>query len=133
MDRGTRARFDVRGDLQAEIMSAMWELGEATVEEVRRALPRGRKRAYTTLQTVMNRLVERELLDRERRGRGYVYRARYNEAAYVSRRIKDQLASASPAARRAALHTLVGDLGPDELNDVTRYANRIKRARRDAG
>lgn len=125
--------MDVRGNLQAEIMPAMWELGEATVEELRRTLPRGRQRAYTTLQTVMNRLVERGLLDRERRGRGYVYRARYNEAAFVSRRIKDQLASASPAARRAALHSLVGDLGPDELDDVTRYANRIKRARRDVG
>ena len=125
--------MDVRGDLQAEIMSTIWELGEATVDEVRRAHPRGRQRAYTTLQTVMNRLVERGLLDRERRGRGYVYRARYNESAYLSRRIKDQLASASPAARRAALHTLVGDLGPDELDDVTRYANRVKRARRDGG
>ena len=125
--------MDVRGKLQAEIMSAMGELGEATVEELRRGLPHGRRRAYTTLQTVMNRLVERGLLDRERRGRGYVYRPRYNEAAYVSRRIKDQLASASPAARRAALHTLVGDLGPDELDEVTRYANRIKRARRSAG
>jgi predicted transcriptional regulator len=133
MGRETGAKLDVRGDLQAEIMSAMWALGEATVEDLRRAQPRGRKRAYNTLQTVMNRLVERGLLDRERRGRGYVYRARYNEAAYVSRRIKDQLASASPEARRAALHTLVGDLGPEELDDVTRYANRIKRARRDAG
>jgi BlaI family transcriptional regulator, penicillinase repressor len=131
MDRAARTRLDVRGELQAEIMSAIWELGEATVEEVRRALPRGRQRAYTTLQTVMNRLVERGLLDRERRGRGYVYRARYNEAAYLSRRIKDQLASASPAARRAALHSLVGELGPDDLDDVTRFANRIKRARRD--
>jgi predicted transcriptional regulator len=132
MDPGSRTSLDVRGDLQAEIMSTMWELGEATVEELRRAQPRGRRRAYNTLQTVMNRLVERGLLDRERRGRGYVYRARYNEAAYLSRRIRDQLASASPEARRAALHTLVGDLGPAELDDVTRYANRIKRARRDA-
>jgi predicted transcriptional regulator len=133
MARASGTRLDVRGDLQAEIMAAVWELGEATVEDVRLAQPRRRQRAYTTLQTVMNRLVDRGLLDRERRGRGYVYRARYNEAAYVSRMIKDQLASASPAARRAALHTLVGDLRPDELDDVTRYANRIKRARRDAG
>jgi predicted transcriptional regulator len=133
MARDTGAKLDVRGDLQAEIMTAMWALGEATVEDLRRTQPRGRQRAYNTLQTVMNRLVERGLLDRERRGRGYVYRARYNEAAYVSRRIKDQLASASPEARRAALHTLVGDLGAEELDDVTRYANRIKRARRDAG
>lgn len=133
MKRGARTKLDVRGDLQAEIMAAIWELGDATVEELRRAQPRRRQRAYTTLQTVMNRLAERGLLDRERRGRGYVYRARIDEAAYISSRIKDQLAAASPAARRAALHTLVGDLGPDELEDVARYANRVKRARRDGG
>jgi predicted transcriptional regulator len=103
------------------------------VEDVRRMQPRRRRRAYTTLQTVMNRLVERGLLDRERRGRGYVYRARYNEAAYISRTISDQLASASPDARRAALHSLVGELDAQELDDVTRYANRIKRDRRRAG
>ena len=123
----------MRGDLQAEIMSTLWELGEGTVEDVRGMQPRRRRRAYTTLQTVMNRLVERGLLDRERRGRGYVYRPRYNEAAYISRRISEQLASASPDARRAALHNLVGELDPQELDDVTRYANRIKRDRRGAG
>jgi predicted transcriptional regulator len=133
MQRGTPRRLDVRGDLQAEIMSTLWQLGEGTVEDVRRMQPRRRRRAYTTLQTVMNRLVERGLLDRERRGRGYVYRARYNEAAYISRTISDQLASASPDARRAALHSLVGELDAQELDDVTRYANRIKRDRRRAG
>jgi predicted transcriptional regulator len=133
MERGIPRRLDVRGDLQAEIMLALWEVGEATVEDVRRRQPRGRRRAYTTIQTVMNRLVERGLLDRERRGRGYIYRARYNEAAYLSRRIKDQLTSASPQARKAALHSLVGELDPEELDDVTRYANRIKRDRRRAG
>jgi predicted transcriptional regulator len=133
MQRGTSRRLDVRGDLQAEIMSTLWELGEATVEDVRRMQPRGRRRAYTTLQTVMNRLVERGLLDRERRGRGYVYRARYNEAAYISGRIRDHLTSASPDARRAALHSLVGELDPEELDDVSRYANRIRRDRRGGG
>jgi predicted transcriptional regulator len=133
MHGGSSRRLDVRGDLQAEIISTLWRLGDATVEDVRRAQPRGRRRAYTTLQTVMNRLVERGLLDRERRGRGFVYRAHYNEAAYVSQRISDQLASASPDARRAALHNLVGELDAQELDDVTRYANRIKRDRRRAG
>jgi predicted transcriptional regulator len=133
MHRRAREKLDFRGDLQAEIMSTVWELGEATVEDVRRKQARGRRRAYTTLQTVMNRLAERGLLERERRGRGFVYRARYNEGAYVSRRIRDQLASASPEARRAALHSLVGELDLDELDDVTRYANRIKRARRSDG
>lgn len=114
-------------------MAAIWKLGEATVEDVRRSQPRRRQRAYTTLQTVMNRLVERGLLDRERRGRSYLYRARFKEAAYISGRIRDQLAAASPAARRTALHTMVGDLAPHELDDVARFANSVKRARRNAG
>jgi predicted transcriptional regulator len=110
-------------------MAAMWRLGEATVEDVRREQPGKRRSAYTTVQTVMNRLVERGLLDRERRGSAYVYRPRYAEADYVSRAISERLESASPPARRAALVSLVGSLEPGELDEVSRYANRIRRAR----
>jgi predicted transcriptional regulator len=124
-----RQRLDFRGDLQNEVMTTMWRLGEATVEEVRREQPGKRGSAYTTLQTVMNRLVERGVLDRERRGSAYVYRPRYAEADYVSQTISERLASASPPARRAALVNLVGSLEPGELDEISRYANRVRRAR----
>jgi predicted transcriptional regulator len=100
------------------------------VDDVRAEQPGRRRLAYTTIQTVMNRLVERGLLDRERSGNAFVYRARYDEAEYLSKTIADRLANASPAARRAALLTLVGDLEPGDLDEIARYANRIKRARR---
>lgn len=120
---------DYRGDLQAEVMTAVWKLEEAKVEDVRRQR-RGRDRlAYTTIQTVMNRLVDRGVLLRERRGAAYVYRARYDEAEYVSRVIGRRLAGASPDARREALVHLVGSLDPSELDEVARYANRVRRAR----
>lgn len=100
-------KLDVRGNLQAEIMEALWQLGEGTVDDVLRNQAPGRRRAYNTLQTVMNRLAGRGLLDRERRGRGFVYRPHYDEGAYLSDRIDNHLASASPEAKRAALHSLV--------------------------
>jgi predicted transcriptional regulator len=125
--------LDVRGDLQIGVMAAVWQLGEATVEDVRSAQSRPRRSAYNTVQTVMNRLVERGLLARRRRGNAYVYTAKYDEATYLARTIGDRLAEASPEARRAALVHLVEGLDPSEQDEVARYTRRIKRRREGGG
>jgi predicted transcriptional regulator len=126
----TRARLDLRGSLQAEVMRIVWELSEATVDDVRAAQPRSRRAAYTTVQTVMNRLLERGLLERERRGKAFVYRARYKESELVARSLRERLAGASADARRLALLNLVEELEPDELDALARYTNRVRRERR---
>jgi predicted transcriptional regulator len=133
MERSARSDHELRGGLQEEVMASVWKLGEATVDDVRAELPRRRRSAYNTVQTVMNRLVERGLLERERRGRGFVYRARYDEAAYLWRAVSERLDEASPDARRAILQKLVGGLSRSELDEVTRFANRIARERGSDG
>jgi predicted transcriptional regulator len=125
-----RARLDLRGSLQAEVMRIVWELSEATVDDVRAAQPRSRRAAYTTVQTVMNRLLERGLLERERRGKAFVYRARYKESELVARSLRERLAGASADARRVALLRLIEGLEPDELDALARYTNRVRRERR---
>lgn len=120
---------DYSGELQTEVMSAVWRLGEASVEQVRAELRAGHKHAYTTVQTVMNRLVEHGVLTRERQGRAYSYRARQDEAAFLSRAIGDRLAGASPETRRSVVLNLLGDLQPEDLAEVARYTRRIRRAR----
>lgn len=129
MTKSSKRDIDFRGDLQAEVMTALWKLGEATVDEVRAEQPKRRRSAYNTVQTVMNRLVERGLLARQRQGRAFVYKPKVEESEYLSRSISDRLAGASPAARRAALVNLVGDLQPSELDEIARRASQIKRAR----
>ena len=114
-------------------MAAVWRLEEATVDAVRKALPPSRRSAYTTVQTVMNRLVDRGLLQRERRGRGFVYSAPYDEAAYLWRAVNGRLKEASPDARRAILQKLVGGLTGSELDEVARYATEIRRRRQGDG
>jgi predicted transcriptional regulator len=112
-------------------MRTIWGLGEATVDDVRDAQPRSRRAAYTTIQTVMNRLHDRGLLERKRRGKAFVYRPRYAEPELVARSMRDRLAGASADARTQALLSLVDGLKPDELDELTRYANKVRRARRD--
>ena len=120
---------DFTGDLQTQVMAAMWRLQSATVEQVRSALPSRYRGAYTTVQTVLNRLAERKLLTRERSGNAIVYRPRITEAAYLSRSINRTLASASSDARQAALAQLIGELDGDEISDLRRLAEETQKRR----
>jgi predicted transcriptional regulator len=121
---------DLRGSLQAEVMRAMWRLDEATVDDVRATLPRSRRAAYTTIQTVMNRLLDRGLLDRRRRGKAFVYRARYPESEFVARAIRERLKGASADARTPALLSLIEGLKEEELGELATYANKVRRERK---
>lgn len=121
--------LDVRGDLQAEVMAAVWRLREATVEDVRALQPGRRRSATSTVQTVMNRLVERGLLTRTRRGKAFVYRARYEEADYVARSIGGRLRLLSPETRHEVLLQIVGELDGDEMDALARRAEQIRKAR----
>jgi predicted transcriptional regulator len=92
-------------------------------------LPPRYQGAYNTIQTVLNRLAERGLLDRAREGRGFVYRPRLSEAEYLSGSIRRTLAGASSSARQAALANIIGGLRPEELSELEELARRAREAR----
>jgi predicted transcriptional regulator len=89
-----------------------------------------RRAAYTTIQTVMNRLLDRGLLDRKRRGKAFVYRARYPESELVARAMRERLAGASADARTPALLSLIEGLKEEELDELATYANKVRRERK---
>lgn len=120
----------IHGELQTQVMAALWRIGAGTVEQVRGALPPRHRGAYTTVQTVLNRLAERGFLKRKRTGQAIVYRPRLTEAEYLSRSIEQTLASASADARQAALAQLIRGLETDELADLQRLGEEIRGTRR---
>ncbi|WP_190108177.1 BlaI/MecI/CopY family transcriptional regulator [Streptomyces cinnamoneus] len=66
--RGLAAHF---GPLELAILDVMWSRGELDVTACVRHLDGGQ--AYTTVKTVMERLVVKGLLARRKEGRQYVY------------------------------------------------------------
>ena len=69
---GDRRRL---GELQAQVMEVLWEAGDAlTPREVLERLPEGPAVVYSTVMTVLRRLWLKGKLERDRRGRAYVYR-----------------------------------------------------------
>jgi predicted transcriptional regulator len=119
----------LQGELQIEIMAALWRIGSGTVEDVRTALPARYRSAYNTVQTVLNRLSDRGLLRRDRRRSAFVYMPVMSEAEYLTRSIRRSLAGASSDARATALAQLIGGLDEGELAALRRRASDIARRR----
>ncbi len=63
--------------LELECMRVLWRQAPATVRDVRDAIAReGRPLAYTTVQTLLDRLTRKQAAARVKRGRAFVYSAR---------------------------------------------------------
>lgn len=55
---------------------------------------------------------------------------RYEESELLAHSIGERLPGASETVRREALLTLVDELDPAEVDELARYANRVRRARK---
>ncbi len=74
MDKHNKAKkVNQLGELESDVMSVIWEKGRATVQDVKDALEPRRSLAYTTVMTVMSRLAEKGVLNRQKEGRAFYY------------------------------------------------------------
>lgn len=120
----------LQGDLQVQVMAVMWRLDEATVDDVRQGLPPRYRGAYTTTQTVLNRLVDRGLLARRKAGKLVRYRAAIPESSYYASTVQHALAGASAGARDAVLAQLLGSIDDDQIDELRRLAEDLGQQRR---
>jgi predicted transcriptional regulator len=65
--------LDDLGDLQRAVIEVVWELGEASVHQVRKRLARKKKLAYTTVLTAMQKLEKAGWLRHRAQGKTYIY------------------------------------------------------------
>jgi predicted transcriptional regulator len=79
------------GELERTVMDVLWEQrGPMTVRAVGQALA-GRELAYTTVMTVLDRLVKKGLATRTRTGRAWAYTPSDGREAYIARLMLDAL------------------------------------------
>lgn len=101
------------GDLEAAVMEVIWAHPGATVRRVRDRLQRTPLPGYTTVATIMNRLVEKGLLQRARSGKVDVYHPAYDREEFGRR------------VTAAAVHGLVHEFGDVAL---AQFAAALKQA-----
>ncbi len=85
--RRTGGAQGLLGPLEYAVMAALWADAPAGVPTVLERLNEARspsdQLAYTTVMTVLGRLYDKGLVERQRRGRGYDYSPRFDEDGLV--------------------------------------------------
>ena len=68
-----RTARDVPPPLELACLTALWSMSEGNVRSVQQVLSPSRPLAYTTIMTVLERLVKKGKLTRRKVGRSFVY------------------------------------------------------------
>lgn len=130
------AQFVLPADeLEYAVLAKLWELGAASVRELHELLGEPAGRVYTTTAKVIDRLRSKGLIQRQRRGKTFVYRPRVARPEVERARAKQavsRLLGAAPRAAVAALVDAVDAFDPQLLDELESAVNACRRLKRGA-
>lgn len=127
------AKTEVRlSRFELQIMDLIWDKGEAAIRELHEMLPAKSRPAYTTVQTIVNRLEEKGAIERTRKiGNAHLYRPVISRKSIYARLVDDvlDLFGGSPEPLMAELV----DSGRVSLEDLKELEKTIKRRQKEKG
>jgi predicted transcriptional regulator len=102
---------------ELELMTALWELGQASVREIQEKLPEKKRPAYTTVQTIVYRLEEKGAVRRVKKiGNAHIFEAAVTRQSTHRRLINELLDLFGGSARPLMAHLV--ETGKLSLEDV---------------
>lgn len=108
---GHRANRRGHGELEAEVIASLAAADQpSTVHEVQRSVDSDL--SYNAVHTILNRLVDKGLVDREPAGRGHVYRPSRGAATVIAQHMEALLARGP--SRTEVLHSFLGTLSDED-------------------
>jgi BlaI family transcriptional regulator, penicillinase repressor len=110
---------------ETEVMSVLWRLGEATVRELQDAIDRAERPAYTTVQTIVQRLEQKGAVRRTRKAGNALYFEPAVTRKSVYRRLVDELLGLIGGSQPLVAHLVeTGRLSLDDLKAIEKAARK---------
>ena len=122
----------ILGDLEADVMEAIWARGRATVHDVHERLAADRELAYTTVMTVMSRLADKGLLEKWKDGAAYVYVPAASKDEFTRRTVGTVLSELLDDFTAPAMSQFVEFMGEQDEAAIEALAKAIEEKRRRA-
>ncbi len=116
---------------ETEVMGVLWRLGEASVREVQEAIDREDRPAYTTIQTIVQRLEQKGAVRRTRKaGNAFFFEPAVTRKS-VYRRLVEELLDLVGGSQPLVAHLVeTGKLSLDDLKAIESSAKAPKRGRK---
>ncbi len=116
-------------DLEMQVLSVLWERGPSTAREVLEAMPDGKKRAYTSILSVMQVMEKKGLLTHTNKGVAHVYEPTASRSKVLQpflHRVLKEVFGGRPAAMMQALlsETSISDADLAEMRRLLAEARK---------
>ena len=113
---------------ELEVLQVLWRRGPCTVRQVMEELNHGRKRAYTSVMSLLNVMTEKQLLTRKPQGKAFLYSARIKEQPTLRKMVVDLVDRAfHGSAGQLVAHALEQTKpSPDELDKIHKLINQYR-------
>ena len=122
-------------DLEMQILSVLWDRGASTTREMLEAMPDGKKRAYTSILSVMQVMEKKGLLKHRNRGVAHVYSPAVSKRKIIQpfmRKVINEVFGGKPSAMMQALLTDTA-VSNTELTQIHKLLNRANNSKRSKG
>lgn len=120
-------------DLEYAVLTQLWTRGTATVRALHESVGASGGLVYTTIAKVVDRLRDKGLIVRQRKGQSFVYRprvAREDVERARARNAVSRLLGPTPRATVAALVEAVDSVDPTLLDELERAVAARRRSKR---
>jgi BlaI family transcriptional regulator, penicillinase repressor len=114
---------------ETKILRLVWELNEATVQQIRDQLPPEKKIAYNTVQTLLSRLEQKGYLKHRIEGKAHVYVPAVKQKDVIKTTVGDFLSRLFGGDPKPLVQFLAEDGKIDE-EDINRLRELIKKGKK---
>jgi predicted transcriptional regulator len=114
------------GPLEQTIMDCLWDQPPRTVRQIHACLQSNRPIAYTTVMTIMTRLTEKNLLNRTKSGKAYIYTAKHSKRQAIRRLVHQIITSLTNQFGHEAVAAFTDELENLSHQDRQRLTNQLQ-------
>lgn len=112
--------------LELQIMQALWDHGKASIREIQEAFPEKTRPAYTTIQTTVYRLEEKNAVRRVRKiGNAHIFEAVVSKRSAQTRLIDELLSLFGGRTQPVMAHLI--ESGRLTMDDVKEAEDALRR------
>ncbi|NNF03482.1 MAG: BlaI/MecI/CopY family transcriptional regulator [Rhodothermales bacterium] len=124
----TRSSLSKLGETELEVLNIMWDLGSASVSDVRERILENRDIAYTTVMTVMRKLADKGYLSFTEDGKSYLYSPEIPADKVRGSLLSDLVMRVFRGSHKELVRTLVEEesLSGEEIAELRRLIDNLE-------
>ncbi len=115
--------------VELELMEILWKIGQGSVHDVLKHLPKKRKLAYTSVSTMLRILEQKKIVNIKKIGRSHIYIPILNKHVFATEHLSKiiQQAFAGSSIQLVTYLLNKNDINPQELDELQMILNHKKK------